>query len=551
MRYSWDMIHANLRVPLPVNEPVKTYAPGNIERAEVKAALAKVSSECLELPIIIGGKEVTTGKFIEARAPHRHKQVIAKAHEATAAQVQQAGDAAMAAKPMWEATPFHERAAIFLRAAELLATKYRPVINAATMLGQSKTVHQAEIDAACEAIDFLRFNVHFAQTLMDQQPLSGPGMWNQTDYRALDGFVFAVAPFNFTAIALNLATAPAIMGNTVVFKPASTALLSGWYLMKLLKEAGLPDGVINFVPGSGAVVGNAMLAHPDLGGIHFTGSTGVFNGMWKTVGENMSRYRQYPRLVGETGGKDFIFVHPSAVDDLEALAVAITRGGFEYQGQKCSACSRVYVPRSVWTKLEPLVVAMIEELRMGDVADFRNFMGAVIDEKSFANTHKYIELAKTGAEAKICAGGQSDRAEGYFVRPTLVQCTNPRHPIMTEEIFAPVVGVYVYPDNQYVETLRECDQAASYALTGAVFARDRGAIATASRELRHAAGNFYINDKPTGAVVGQQPFGGSRASGTNDKAGSMLNLMRWTSPRTIKETFVPPTTIAYPFLGAE
>ncbi len=544
------MIHANLRVPLPVNEPIKTYAPGTVERAEVKAALNKLSGECPELPLIIGGKEVTTGKFIEARAPHRHKQVIAKAHEATAAHVEQACNAAMAAKPMWESTPFHERAAIFLRAAELLATKYRPLVNAATMLGQSKTAHQAEIDSACEAIDFLRFNVHFAQTLMDQQPLSGPGMWNQTDYRALDGFVFAVAPFNFTAIALNLCTAPAMMGNTVVFKPASTALLSGWYLMKLLKEAGLPDGVINFVPGGGATIGNTVLGHRDLGGIHFTGSTGVFNGMWKTVGENMSKYRQYPRLVGETGGKDFIFVHPSAIDDVDALAVAIARGGFEYQGQKCSACSRVYVPKSVWAKLEPLVTSMVNEIKVGDVADFRNFMGAVIDEKSFANTQKYLELAK-GADAKVIAGGQADRSEGYFVRPTLVNCANPRHAIMTEEIFAPVVGVYVYPDDKYVETLRECDQAASYALTGAVFARDRAAIATASQELRHAAGNFYINDKPTGAVVGQQPFGGSRASGTNDKAGSMLNLMRWTSPRTIKETFVAPTTIGYPFLAAE
>lgn len=551
MRYSRGMIHANLRVPLPSNEPVKTYGPGSPERAEVKATLSKLSSECPELPLIIGGKEVTTGKFIEARAPHRHQQIIAKAHEASSAHVEQACNAAMAAKPAWEATPFHERAAIFLRAAELLATKYRPVLNAATMLGQSKTVHQAEIDAACEAIDFLRFNVHFAQTLMDQQPVSGPGMWNQTDYRALDGFVFAVAPFNFTAIALNLATAPAMMGNTVVFKPASTALLSGWYLMKLFKEAGLPDGVINFVPGSGSVIGNAVLSHPDLGGVHFTGSTGVFNGMWKTVGENMSKYRQYPRLVGETGGKDFIFIHPSAIDDLDALAVAIARGGFEYQGQKCSACSRVYVPKSVWAKLEPKLVAMVNEIKVGNVADFRNFMGAVIDEKSFANTNKYIDLAKSGTEAKILAGGTSDRSEGYFVRPTLVQCQNPRHAIMTEEIFAPVVGIFVYPDDKYVETLRECDQAAAYALTGAVFSRDRAAIGIATRELRHAAGNFYINDKPTGAVVGQQPFGGSRASGTNDKAGSMLNLMRWTSPRTIKETFVPPTALGYPFLDAE
>jgi len=545
------MIQAHVKVPSPGNEPVKAYAPGSAERAELKAAYQKQASEKLEIPLVIGGKEVRTGKLNEARSPHRHQQVIAQVHEASAGEVEKAIAAAMAAKPGWAATPFHQRAAVFLKAAELLATKYRPILNAATMLGQSKTAVQAEIDSACETIDFLRWNVHFASQLYELQPHSGPGMWNQTDYRPLDGFVLAVAPFNFTAIAANLSTAPALMGNTVILKPATTAIVSGWRIMELLREAGLPDGVINFLPGPGSLVGSAVLQSPDLGGVHFTGSTGVFNGMWKTVGTHIDRYKQYPRLVGETGGKDFIFVHPSAEGDLDALAVAIARGGYEYQGQKCSACSRVYCPESLWPKLEQRLVPMINELKMGDVSDFRNFMGAVIDEKSFANVSKYIDLSKSSTDAKVIAGGQTDRKEGWFVRPTLVQTTNPRHKVMTEEIFAPLVGLYVYPDGKYLETLRECDQSAAYALTGSIFARDRAAIATAAHELRHAAGNFYVNDKPTGAVVGQQPFGGSRASGTNDKAGSMLNLVRWTSPRTIKETFVPPAAVGYPAMGAE
>lgn len=545
------MIHGTVRVPTPVNEPVKSYAPGSPERAEIKDALKRASAEKLDIPVLIGGKEVRTGKVAQAFSPHLHQHVTADVHQASAPQIEQACAAAMAAKKDWAETPFHQRASIFLRAAELLATKYRPVLNAATMLGQSKTVYQAEIDSACEAIDFLRFNVDFAQRLMEQQPISSPGVWNQTDYRPLDGFVFAVAPFNFTAIALNLCTAPALMGNTVVMKPAQTAVLSSWRIMQLLKEAGLPDGVINFVPAAGSAIGPVVLAHPDLGGVHFTGSTNTFNGMWKSVADNISKYKQYPRLVGETGGKDFIFVHPSAEDDLDAVATAIVRGGYEYQGQKCSACSRVYVPASMWKKLEGRLVGMIEELKMGDVADFRNFVGAVIDEKSYANTVSYLELAKSGSDAKVLAGGTADKKEGWFVRPTLVRCLAPRHRIMVEEIFAPVVGVYVYEDSQYVETLRECDQSAAYALTGSIFARDRKAIGLATTELRHAAGNFYINDKCTGAVVGQQPFGGSRASGTNDKAGSMLNLMRWTSPRTIKETFVPPTSVGYPFMAAE
>ena len=546
------MIQANVRVPPPVNEPVLGHAPGSPERVELKRTLERMAAERIEIPLVIGGKQIRTGKTVEVRMPHRHKHVLAVAHEADAAHVEQAIKAAQAARLDWSRMAFHERAAIFLRAAELLATRYRPILNAATMLGQSKTAHQAEIDAACESIDFLRFNVQFAQELISVQPQSSPQMWNMTDYRPLDGFVFAVAPFNFTSIGVNLPTAPAIMGNTVLFKPASTSLYSAWFIMEILREAGLPDGVINFVPGKGSEIGRVALASPELGGIHFTGSTGVFHGMWKTVGENIQRYRQYPRLVGETGGKDFIFAHSSAIDDVEALAVAIVRGGFEYQGQKCSACSRVYVPESVWSKLKPRLQELIGELKMGDVADFRNFMGAVIDENSFRNVSSYIDLAKKGGqEASIVAGGGTDKREGGFVQPTVVQVQNPRHRIMVEEIFAPLVGLYVYPDNQYVEALRECDQSAAYALTGAIFARDRKAISTAMDELRFAAGNFYVNDKPTGAVVGQQPFGGSRASGTNDKAGSALNLVRWTSARTIKENFAPPTKVAYPFMGGE
>jgi 1-pyrroline-5-carboxylate dehydrogenase len=544
------VINAIARVPPPKNEPTLTYAPGTPERAELQATLQRMGAERIEIPVIIGGKHIRTGKTDTVRSPHKHSHVLATLHEADASHVEQAIQTALSVKEEWSLMPFVERAAIFLRAAELLATRYRPILNAATMLGQGKTAHQAEIDAACEAIDFLRFNVHFAEQLLAQQPESSQGMWNLMDYRPLDGFVFAVAPFNFTAIALNLATAPAILGNVVLFKPSNTAAYSAWFLMELLREAGLPDGVINMLPGDGPTIGNPAMASPHLGGVHFTGSTPTFQSMWRTVGENISRYKQYPRLVGETGGKDFIFAHPSAVDDLEALAVAIVRGGYEYQGQKCSAASRIYVPESLWPKLKTRLQELIGEIRMGDVSDFRNFMGAVIDEKSFKRTASYIELAKQGGgEASIVAGGEVDRSEGWFVKPTLVQLHNPRHRIMTEEIFAPVVGVHVYPDAKFEEMLKEVDQSATYALTGAIFARDRKAVSTMLRELRHAAGNFYINDKPTGAVVGQQPFGGSRASGTNDKAGSMLNLVRWTSPRTIKETFVPPTRVPYPFMN--
>lgn len=544
------MINAFVRVPPPQNEPILAHAPGSPERAGLEAELKRISSERIDIPILIGGQHVKSNKQDTVRMPHRHAHVLATLHEADATHAQHAIQTALAAKEDWARMPFVNRAAIFLRAAELLATKYRPVLNAATMLGQSKTAYQAEIDSACEAIDFLRFNVHFAQQLLSEQPTSAPQTWNLLDYRPLDGFVFAVAPFNFTAIALNLAVAPALMGNVVVFKPSSTAALSNWYLMELLREAGLPDGVINMLPGDGPTIGNPVLSSPHLGGVHFTGSTPTFQGMWKLVGENIAHYKQYPRLVGETGGKDFIFVHASAAEDLDAIATAIVRGGFEYQGQKCSAASRVYVPESLWPRLKTRLQEMISEVRVGDVADLRNFMGAVIDEKAFKRTQSYIEMARHGgAEASIVAGGETNREEGWFIKPTLVQLTSPRHRILQEEIFAPVVGVHVYADARFEETLQECDRGAAYALTGAVFARDRKVIAHMTDALRHAAGNFYINDKPTGAVVGQQPFGGSRASGTNDKAGSMLNLVRWTSPRTIKENFVPPTRVPYPSMG--
>ncbi|MGE6760541.1 L-glutamate gamma-semialdehyde dehydrogenase [Corallococcus interemptor] len=545
------MLNAYPRVPAPKNEPVLSYAPGTPERSELQSTLKRMSGERIDIPVVIGGKHIKSGKTDAVRMPHRHQHVLATLHEADAGHVEQAIQNAMSVKEDWARMPFHARAAIFLRAAELLTTRYRPLLNGSSMLGQSKTAHQAEIDASCELIDFLRYNVHFAQQILSIQPENSPQMWNMTDYRPLDGFVFAIAPFNFTSIALNLCLSPALMGNVVLWKPSSTQALSAWYSLELMREAGLPDGVINMLPGDGPTVGNPVLASPHLGGIHFTGSTPTFNNLWKTVGENIGRYKQYPRLVGETGGKDFIFAHPSAADDLEALAVAIVRGGYEYQGQKCSAASRVYVPESLWPKLKPRLQALISEIKMGDVADFRNFMGAVIDERSFKKVSSYIELAKSGNDATIVAGGGTDKSEGYFVQPTLVQCNSPRHRIMTEEIFAPLVGVYVYPDAKLEETLKECDQSAAYALTGAIFARDRKAIEQMMSALRNAAGNFYINDKPTGAVVGQQPFGGSRASGTNDKSGSMINLFRWSSPRTIKENFAPPVKVPYPFMDSD
>jgi 1-pyrroline-5-carboxylate dehydrogenase len=479
--------------------------------------------------------------------PHDHHHVLADYHKATPELVLQAVEAARAAHREWAAWPFEDRAAVLLKAAELLTTTWRDTINAATMLGQSKTVFQAEIDAACESIDFWRFNVHYAQELLGEQPTSDRGIWNQVEYRALEGFVYAVTPFNFTSIAANLPTAPALLGNTVVWKPASSAMFSAHYLMQLFEEAGLPPGVINFVAGDSAMISNVLLSHRELAGVHFTGSTSVFQQMWQTIGAGVAGYRSYPRVVGETGGKDFILAHPSA--DSAALAVAIVRGGYEFQGQKCSAASRVYVPRSLWNDVRDRVVAMVDAIAMGDVRDFRNFMGAVIDKRAFDKISGYIEQARSGA--KIIAGGMCDASKGYFIRPTLIETVDPAYRTLCEEIFGPVVTAYVYDDAKWAETLALVDATSPYALTGAVFAQDRRAIVEAASALRYAAGNFYINDKPTGAVVGQQPFGGARASGTNDKAGSRLNLVRWVSARTVKENFNPPHDYRYPFMGAE
>ncbi len=533
------------RVPHPVNEPVKTYAPGTPERAAIKKRLDEMAGERIEIPIIIGGREVRTGETATSVMPHDHRHVLADYHKASATNVRAAIDAAREARREWANWAWEDRAAVFLRAAELLATTWRQTANASTMLGQSKTVFQAEIDAACELIDFWRFNPAYAQELYDEQPLSTPAMWNQLDYRPLEGFVYAVTPFNFTSIGGNLPTAPALMGNTVIWKPASSAMLSAYYLMRLLEAAGLPPGVINFVPGDAAEVSNVLLSHRDLAGVHFTGSTSVFNSMWRTIGANMSQYATYPRIVGETGGKDFILAHPSA--DPQALAVAIARGGFEFQGQKCSAASRVYIPRSMWKEVRDRVVGMMDDMRMGDIADFRNFVGAVIDERAFKKISDYVEDAR--ANATIIAGGKTNGSDGYFISPTLVQAKSPEYRLMCEEIFGPVVTAYVYDDTKWNETLEVIDRTSPYALTGAVFATDRAAVREAAMALRNAAGNFYVNDKPTGAVVGQQPFGGARASGTNDKAGSKLNLMRWVSARAIKETFSPPLDYTYPFMA--
>jgi 1-pyrroline-5-carboxylate dehydrogenase len=535
------------RVPVPVNEPNKMYAPGSPERAEIKARLKAMASEKIEIPLIIGGREVRTGRLGHAVMPHDHGHVLADYHMAGPEHVQQAIEAALKARREWAAWPWEERAAVLLRAAELLATSWRATLNAATMLGQSKTVFQAEIDGACEMIDFWRFNAHFAQELYSEQPLSSPGVWNAMEYRALEGFIYAISPFNFTAIGGNLTTAPALMGNAVVWKPASSAMLSAYYTYKVLEAAGLPPGVINFVPGEATQVTNILLDSPDLAGIHFTGSTFVFNSMWKKVGENIGRYRTYPRLVGETGGKDFIVVHPSA--DPQDVAVAIARGGFEYQGQKCSAASRVYVPQSLWNEVRERTVAMITDMKMGDVQDFRNFMGAVIDKKAFTNISGYLDDAKKNA--KIVAGGGANGEKGYFIEPTLLVTEDPGYRLICEEIFGPVVTAYVYPDAKWVETLDIVDRTSPYALTGSVFSRDRTGVREALSALRNAAGNFYINDKPTGAVVGQQPFGGARGSGTNDKAGSKLNLVRWASARTVKETFAPARAYTYPFMNEE
>jgi 1-pyrroline-5-carboxylate dehydrogenase len=541
--------HGIFRVPDPVNEPVKGYEAGSPERAELSRRLEEMSAERLDIPLVIGGEEIRTGDTFEAVMPHRRTHVLGDVHKGAAPEVERAIKAAGDAWEDWSRTPWADRAAVFLRAAELLAGPWRQTLNAATMLGQSKTAHQAEIDAACELIDFWRFNVQYMTRIYEEQPISSPGVWNRLEYRPLEGYVFAVTPFNFTSIAGNLPTSAALMGNTVVWKPASTAALSAHYLMKLFEEAGLPPGVINLVYGSGSAVGDPALANDHLAGIHFTGSTPVFQGMWKTVGENIARYRNYPRIVGETGGKDFIVAHPSA--DPEAVATAILRGAFEYQGQKCSAASRVYAPASLWPQIREQVASEIETMKMGDPADFQNFVGAVIDAGSFATQKDAIDEANASGSASIVGGGNYDDSDGWFVQPTVIETTDPKFRTMQEELFGPVVTAFVYDDARYDDALDLVDSGTSYGLTGAVFARDIAAVDKTRDRLRYAAGNFYVNDKPTGAVVGQQPFGGARASGTNDKAGSMWNLIRWVSPRAIKETFVPPRDYRYPFLDPE
>ncbi len=540
------MNNAFFQVDKPINEPVNSYAPGTPARAFLKRELERQAAICPDIPIIIGGKEIRTGVTDVCVMPHNHKHVLATYSVAGEKELRMAIEAAMEARKAWADMPWEQRAAIFLKAADLLAGPWRDTLNAATMLGQSKTAYQAEIDSACELIDFLRFNVYFAQEIYRQQPGNMPGIWNRMEYRPLDGFVMAISPFNFTSIGGNLCTAPAIMGNTALWKPASTAILSNYYFMRLLQEAGLPAGVINFIPCRGSDASRYVLKDDRLAGFHFTGSTAVFSGVWSLVGENIRAYRNYPRLVGETGGKDFIFAHPTA--QLDALVPAMVRGAYEYQGQKCSAASRAYIPESLWPACKERLLSEIQKLKIGDVADFTNFMGAVIDGKSFESIREYIDFANASEDAEVLTGGYDDSV-GYFVQPTLIQAKTPSFKTMVEEIFGPVLTVYAYPDNALEETLHQCDTASPYALTGAIFAQDRHAILRMQEALSGAAGNFYINDKPTGAVIGQQPFGGARASGTNDKAGSILNLLRWVSPRVIKENFVPAKDIAYPFMA--
>ena len=534
-------------IPHPHNELVLSYGPGTAERAALKAALGAVGAQAIEIPAVVGGREVRTGDTHDVVSPHCHRRVLARVHQADGDTIAAAVKAAVKAQREWGHWRFEDRAAVFLKAAELLATAHRQLLNASTMLGQSKTAYQAEIDSACELIDFLRFNVHYAERIYREQPESGGGAWNRLDHRPLEGFVYAITPFNFTAIGGNLPTAPALVGNAVVWKPASSAALSNWHFFKLLEEAGLPPGVINFLPGDAIAVSRTLLADRHLAGIHFTGSTAVFQSLWRSVGENLERYAGYPRIVGETGGKDFIVAHRSA--DVEALAVAMVRGAYEYQGQKCSAASRAYIPDTLWPAVRDRVVGAIGDIRMGDVADFRNFMGAVIDRRAFDRIRGYLDRAKQEPGVQILAGGGTDDSVGWFVEPTLLQVEDPAYRTMCEEIFGPVLTVHVYPAAKWSETLALVDRTGPYALTGAVFAQDRAAIAEADRALRYSAGNYYVNDKPTGAVVGQQPFGGGRASGTNDKAGSVLNLLRWVSPRAIKETFAPPKDYRYPFMA--
>ena len=532
--------------PLPVNEPVQSYAPGSPERAAIQNALADLKSQQADIPMYIGGKEVRTGNVQSIRPPHETGYIVGQYHHGDESHIHQAIDAALAAKEAWAHTSWENRAAIFLKAADLIATKYRYYMNGTTMLGQSKNVYQAEIDSACELIDFLRFNVHFLSEIYKQQPVSAPGVHNRMEWRPLEGFVLAVTPFNFTAIGGNLPTSAAMCGNVVVWKPAHTQIYSAQMFMRILKEAGLPDGVINLIYVDGPALGNVCFSHPDFAGVHFTGSTGVFNTMWKTIGENIPKYRSYPRIVGETGGKDFVVAHRSA--DTGVVATALLRGAFEYQGQKCSAASRAYIPSNMADAVKQKLVEGINSFTMGGVEDLSNFINAVIDEKSFDKIAAYIDQAKNNPAAKIIAGGAYDKSKGYFIQPTVIEASDPKYVTMCEEIFGPVLTLYVYDENKFEETLALVDNTSPYALTGSIIAQDRTAVELATNRLRNAAGNFYINDKPTGAVVGQQPFGGARASGTNDKAGSMLNLYRWLSARTIKETFHPPVDYRYPFL---
>jgi 1-pyrroline-5-carboxylate dehydrogenase len=536
-------------IPVPINEPVLTYAPKTPERAALAAALKELSGTTTDIPAVVNGTEHRTGKTVAVTSPQHHQQRIATVHQAPAALLRDAIDGATAAQRDWEHWSFADRAAVFLKAADLLAGPWRQRINAATMLGQGKTSHQAEIDSACELIDFLRFNVHFAEQILHQQPMSTPGVWNRLDYRPLEGFVYAITPFNFTAIGGNLPTAPAILGNVTLWKPSATAVLSNWVFYQVLREAGLPPGVIQFVPGESGTVTDVLLSDPRLAGIHFTGSTAVFHTLWKGVSDRLDQYRGYPRLVGETGGKDFVLAHPSA--DVEALVTALIRGAFEYQGQKCSAASRCYIPRSLWPAVQKRMKEEIAAIKMGDPADYSVYVGAVIDERAFKRLEQVLAAAKSDPRVRVVAGGNCDRSEGWFIEPTLLETTDPRHQIMTVEFFGPILSAYVYEDSQWDDVLTLVDTASPYALTGAIFSQDRAAIIDADRKLRHAAGNYYINDKPTGAVVGQQPFGGARASGTNDKAGSALNLYRWVSARTIKETGSPPRSWKYPYQGLD
>jgi len=543
------MSNAIYKVPPAKNEPILGYKPGSPEKAELKSTIKQMMGKKKDIPMHIGGKNVHTKKVFTLSPPHNHKHIIGQYHKGDASHVKLAIDAALKAKYEWSNLPWEQRASVFLKAADLLAGPYRAAMNAATMIGQSKNVFQAEIDAVCELVDFFKYNVQFMTEIYHHQPEASPLTWNRMEHRPLEGFVFALTPFNFTSIAGNLPSAPALMGNTVVWKPSNTQIYSASIIMEIFEKAGVPPGVINMVFTSGPEAGEVIFSHKDFAGIHFTGSTEVFNGIWKTIGDNVGKYKTYPRLVGETGGKDFVVAHPSA--DAKAVATALSRGAFEYQGQKCSAASRAYIPKSLWKEVKQFLEADLASFKMGDVNDFTNFINAVIDEKSFDKITSYINHAKKDKNASVIIGGHSDKSKGYFVQPTVIQATNPSYKTMCEEIFGPVLSIYIYEDKKFEELLDIVDSTSSYALTGAIFATDRHAVQLATTRLTHSAGNFYINDKPTGAVVGQQPFGGARKSGTNDKAGSMYNLMRWSSPRTIKENFVAPTDYRYPFMMEE